>query len=280
MSGTVSEESVAIVAAGDLDGETAGEAGVVDEATIETETMVEGVIEILGVAMGETSRGVAQDIRGLRQDVEVIPETEGQLDERQTPMYLVVEVDQDVTKGEDCHPNLLYGLLLQDLRRGLVPHLRGPGVARRPGLHLLPLAGAGPYLVHQRGVVAIGEGEVEAEEEAPVVGLAEGHHLLLIPLDLHHPNADEEPLTLLAHLLLLADHATTAPPLPASLHHPEDPVVTLLPDQDRRLLHDLDLSVVLQLARYPVAEKPRRRHRHRQMILKLEQVLVRTVNDG
>jgi hypothetical protein len=281
MSGTVSEESVAIAAVVDLEGETAGEVGVVDEAMIETETMVEGMTGTLDEAVGEILIDVAQDTRDLPQDVEVILEIEGQLDGRQILTFLVDEVDQDVTKGEDCqHPNLLFGLRLHGLLRGLIPHLREAGAARCQGLHLLPLAGAGPYPVRQRGAVAIGVEEVEEEEEAPTVGLAEGHHLLPISLALHHPSADEERLTLLAYLLRPEDHATTAPPLSASLHRPEDPVVILAPDQDRHLLRDLDLLAVLQFAKYLVVEKLPRPRRHRQMILKHALVLVRTVNDG
>jgi len=188
---------VATAVAAGLVGETAGEEAVVDEATIETETMVEGMIGNLGEAMGEILTGVAQDTRGLPQDVEVIPETEGQLDGRLTPMCLVDEVDQDVTKGGGCqHPNLLYGQRLRDLLRGLAHHLREHGAAHCQGLHPLLLAGAGPYLVHQKGAVLIEVEEAEGEEGVRIVALAEGHHLLLIHLALHHLSVDEQRLTL------------------------------------------------------------------------------------
>jgi hypothetical protein len=197
MSETGREESVGNAAAVDLEGETVGEEGVVDEATIETETMVEGMTGSLDEATGEILIGVAHDIRGLLQDGGVIPETVGQLDGKQIPTYLAGEVDQDAMKEGDCqHLNLLYGLLLRGLLRGLVLH-RELGAVPCQDLHRPPLAGAGPYPVHQRDAVVIGveEGEKEGEEGARIVGLADGHHLL-IHHALHHPSVDGQYRTL------------------------------------------------------------------------------------
>jgi hypothetical protein len=269
---------VEIVVVVGLQGETAGEVGVEDDAMIETEILVEEVTGNSVEAMDESSNGAAQDIRDLPHVVDLILGTEGHFDEMLTPMYPVDEEDRDVMK-EGGYQHLNHPLHQQTL--GL-PHglllVRPCGIAavHCQGLRLLLRADVGPFLGHQTGA-AIEVGEAEEEGGARIVELAGDLQLLPIPLARvpHHPSADEQRLIPLVYLLHQEDLVTTAPNLSASLHQ-EDPAVTLPPGRDRLLLRDLDLLAVLPFAKFLAVGRELRCRLLQSMILKLALLLVRT----
>lgn len=226
-----------------------GEAVEEDVGTIETETLIAGLLEEIWIAVVH----VIQDPQDAVLIREIVPSD--LLLEKPIHMYLVGVEDQDATHEMSeaqlpDHPLLL----AQYQTRARAPHL--DAVIVPPQDLGPPLEDTDPELVldHQIDEVHIEDEEEEGEAEAQTVGIAVGDHQLC--------------LTALVHALLdLQNDEELLRIQPVDHHHQEEHVEEVLaqyqaPDQnpgrDLRLEQDRplfpDLSVIAQFARQPTVE--------------------------